>query len=171
LLLCLAALLTYSLRQANQKLEAAASEVEDLNKAREQFFGIIAHDLRRPLHAFEGLGKLINHYIASGDQAAITKISGAIDQSSFKIRQLLDNLLHWALSQKEEIPYQPEHIMLRPKLEEIIDFLSNCTTKKRQHLASNALITSVSMPTPMVLNSSSQPQMQSKRYHKMERLT
>lgn len=124
--LALLGLLTVSflglrLRNANQKLQKAFNEILQLNKARDYFFGIIAHDLRRPLSSFQGMAELIKYYIKTKRYDQLGKISDSIDQSGQRIRQTLDNLLSWALSQREEVPYNPERILLRGKIGRVIE--------------------------------------------------
>lgn len=116
----------FYLHNLNQKLNAS-------HVARERMFSIIAHDLRRPMHAFQGMNEMINYYLKQGDYKAIEKLSEAIDTSGIKLQKLLDNLLSWALSQREELPYNPSHLLLLPTIESVIElyekvnFLKNIT--------------------------------------------
>ncbi|WP_037327318.1 tetratricopeptide repeat protein, partial [Runella zeae] len=45
----------YRLRQNNAKLQRAYDEILKLNQARDYLFGVIAHDLRRPLSSFQDM--------------------------------------------------------------------------------------------------------------------
>ena len=111
------------LRQANTRLN-------DLVQLRDEFIRIIAHDLRRPLHAFYGLSEVFSKLLQRGDQAAIVKLSQSIDQSGLYIRQMLDNLLYWALSQKGKLGLQSVTFVLQPQLEALVSVYSAVTLVK-----------------------------------------
>ncbi|MBO0952763.1 sensor histidine kinase [Fibrella forsythiae] len=114
--------LVNQLREANRQLKA-------LTQSRERFFSIIAHDLRRPMHTFHGMNKLVSYYLKTHRYEAIETLSQAIDEAGYKIQLLLDNLLRWALSQRDELPYHPETIALLPKLNEVIGLFESLSYK------------------------------------------
>lgn len=97
------------LRQANTRLK-------HLTQAREYFLGIVAHDVRRPLSSFHGMAEMVNSAIKEGDFSAIEALSRSVDQSGAQIQQLLDNIVTWALSQREELPYQPVFFSLHERV-------------------------------------------------------
>lgn len=107
----------------------AYKELRALNKARERFFGIIAHDLRRPLHAFHGMNKLVSYYLKTQRYDAVETLSESIDKAGNKIQLMLDNLLRWALAQRYELPYYPQTLLLKPQLTDIIDLFQSLTNK------------------------------------------
>ena len=115
--------LGWRLRQTNARLN-------DLVQLRDEFIRIIAHDLRRPLHAFYGLSEVFSKLLQRGDQAAIVKLSQSIDQSGLYIRQMLDNLLYWALSQKGKLGLHPVTFALQPQLEALVSVYSAITLVK-----------------------------------------
>lgn len=112
--------LMYRLRRNNAKLQTAYNEILKLNQARDYFFGIIAHDLRRPLSSFQDMAGMINYYLQQKRYGELDKVSQSIDQMGRNIRLLLDNLLSWALSQREEVPHYPENLRLREKIQHIV---------------------------------------------------
>lgn len=81
-----------------------------LNQTKDKFFGIIAHDLRNPLSAFQGVGEQLQFYLQKGDTDKLQKISGLISKSAANLGALLDNLLSWALLNRGMIPYHPESL-------------------------------------------------------------
>lgn len=116
-----ASFLVYRLRQNNAKLKNAYNEIFQHNQARDYFFGVIAHDLRRPLSSFQDIANLIKYYLNTQRYEELNKVSQSIDQMGQRIRILLDNLLSWALSQREEVPHYPEKIRLGEKIQAIIE--------------------------------------------------
>ncbi|KAB7733044.1 hypothetical protein F5984_03645 [Rudanella paleaurantiibacter] len=113
--------LSLRLHRANARLSLALAEVQQLNKAREQFIGIIAHDMRKPLVSFQGLADLINDRLKQRAYADIGQISQAIDSAGVQIETMLDNLLRWALSQREAIPYHPDNIRVTDLLHRVTE--------------------------------------------------
>lgn len=119
--LILSVFLVYYLNRKNIQLDNAYREISRLTKAKDYFFGILAHDLRRPLSAYQDMTELVDYYVSTKRFDALQKISKSINQSGRTIRQLLDNLLLWALSQRDEVPYQPKELILYPKIANVID--------------------------------------------------
>ncbi|NBB22307.1 hypothetical protein GVN20_23330 [Runella sp. CRIBMP] len=115
------------LRQSNTRLNA-------LVLLRDEFIRIIAHDLRRPLHAFYGLSEVFSKLLQRGDQQAIIKLSRSIDQSGLYIRQMLDNLMYWALSQKGNTVISPTSFALQPTLEALVSVYKAVTLLKSVEL-------------------------------------
>ena len=107
-------ILGYKLYSANQKIQRYFS-------ARERFFGIIAHDLRRPMHAFHGIGDLISFHLKRKEYEAIEKFSKSLDESGIAIQKMLDNLLSWVLSQRNELPYNPTLFQLSLAINAVVD--------------------------------------------------
>lgn len=100
------------LQRTQKQLEIQNGQLQQLNQTKDKFFGIIAHDLRNPLSAFQGVGEQLNFYLQKGDTDKLQKISGLITKSAANLGALLDNLLSWALLNRGMIPYHPEPLSL-----------------------------------------------------------
>lgn len=103
------------------KLRKLNEELKTYNQAKERLFSIIAHDLRRPMAAFYDMGEMLSFYVQNQDFDALAIVTKAIDDSSRKMRQMLDNLLNWALSEREELPYSPEQINLLEIIKDVLE--------------------------------------------------
>lgn len=108
-------------QKKNKELQDANTEIKALNEARAYLFGIIAHDLRRPLHAFQGINELVSYYLKKKEYHEIEQISNLIDESGQRIQLMLDNLLKWSLSQKTEIPYEPTSLNVSQVVETTLE--------------------------------------------------
>jgi len=108
------------LQSTRKQLEIQNGRLQQLNLTKDKFFGIIAHDLRNPLSAFQGVGEQLNFYLQKGDTDKLQKISGLISKSAANLSALLDNLLSWALLNRGMIPYHPE--VLSPASEATLNF-------------------------------------------------
>jgi len=91
------------------KLEKKINEqnriLTKLNATKDKFFSIIAHDLRNPFNAILSISKGISSDIDHFNKADIKKYVDTIHESSQTAYKLLENLLVWARSQKNEIPF------------------------------------------------------------------
>lgn len=81
------------------ELKHKNEELEIVNKTKDKFFSIIAHDLRNPLNAMIGFADLLNSSFDSFPEAKKKKFIDIIFTSSKNLLALLENLLHWARSQ------------------------------------------------------------------------
>lgn len=126
-----AAFLLHRLRQANFKLKNAYDEILQLHQVRDYFFGIIAHDLRSPLNSFHEMAEVIKFHLETKRFDELKKIADGIDQMGLRIRILLDNLLSWALSQRQEVPHSPENLLLYERLSPITNLYQQITAYKQ----------------------------------------
>ncbi len=116
--------------QAENLLKINA-ELERLNRTKDKFFSIIAHDLRNPFHAIIGFSELLSkEYYTMDDQQKIGLLE-LINVSSESAFNLLENLLQWARTQTDKIKFNPENIDIAEIVRSTINFLSITAEKKR----------------------------------------
>jgi signal transduction histidine kinase len=120
-LLGIAVVVALALGYLGLRLRQANTQLRQLTQVRDQLFGIVAHDLRRPLFAFQNLSQLIHFYLRKKDYAAIEEVSANINESGVKLQQMLDNLVAWAMSQGEVLPYQPTDVVVGQEVNEIVE--------------------------------------------------
>ncbi len=137
LILLVGGYLFLQLRKSRRQLEAQNLQLSQLNAAKDKFFGIIAHDLRNPLTAFQGVGEQLHFYLEKGDTAKLQKISGLIAKSAANLSQLLDNLLSWALLNRGMIPYSPEPLSLSAETTANFEIHENAAAAKNIQLENN----------------------------------
>jgi signal transduction histidine kinase len=106
------------------------SELEKSNFTKDRLFSIISHDLRGPVTSFHNIAKLINHYHKLGETEKIERLSMRIDHSVNKLNHLLDNLLHWSLTQTNEIRCSIDKVNMLLLLQEVIDTYQESVTAK-----------------------------------------
>ncbi|MCE7993942.1 MAG: sensor histidine kinase [Roseivirga sp.] len=121
--LIILSLLMYLYRKIvlNKRLLGAKNdELESLNKTKDRFFAIVAHDLRGHIAAFQGTGRLLKHFSAKNDQEKIEKITSEIDNNAGNLSHLLDNLLHWSMEQLHGYKPKPERVNVAEVIDELI---------------------------------------------------
>jgi len=106
----------------NDELAEKNRELQALNKTKDTFFSIIAHDLKNPLSTLKmGSDQLISHMESCGDSEA-SLLSLQINRTVDGLISLLDDLLTWARMQNGSMPFKPEDISVN-ELSEITKYL------------------------------------------------
>ncbi|MBN2274196.1 MAG: PAS domain S-box protein [Bacteroidales bacterium] len=113
-----------------ENLRHINDELERLNRTKDKFFSIIAHDLRNPFHAIIGFSELLTkEYNSMNDQQKIGLLE-LINVSSEGAFNLLENLLQWARTQTDKIKFSPDNIDINEIVASTINFLSITAEKK-----------------------------------------
>ena len=102
----------YAISQQNKQLE-------QLNTTKDRIFAIIGHDLRKPAIAFRGITKKVNYLLKKEDYQTLNVLGEEIERDALALNKLTDNLLNWALIQRDVLPHDPKEVHLAPIVEEI----------------------------------------------------
>lgn len=119
------------------RLRRANTRLQHLTQTREQLFGMVAHDLRRPMFAFQNIKALVSFHLRKHNYTAIETLSVALDESGIRLQKMLDNLVAWAMSQQEKLPYQPQNIPVSERVQTIVDLYSGVNMLKNVHFEVN----------------------------------
>lgn len=90
-----------------EELKLKNASLEELNKTKDKFFSIIAHDLKNPLNAVLGLADLLSGSFNKLSDDKKIKFVHTIANSSKLLFNLIENLLNWARSQSGKLPFRP----------------------------------------------------------------
>ncbi|KDN55183.1 sensor histidine kinase [Flavobacterium seoulense] len=105
-------------------------KIKKLLKDRNQFFSIIAHDLRGPLGGSVGLSEILAENFDEYSNEEIKEISQMLHQSSKNSYKLLENLLDWSQVQTGMIEFSPRKIGLNALIKENVEFNKNAALNK-----------------------------------------
>ena len=119
-LLLLGLYLYRQLMQTKRTVEQQNNELKNLNRTKDRFFSIIAHDIRSPLVIFQGVGDQFRYYLEKNKTDKLYRLADQLDGASNRLSNLLDNLLNWALIQQGQIPNHPEKLSVAKEVEEIL---------------------------------------------------
>ena len=111
--------LALRLRRGRTLLAEQNHQLERARASQDRLYAIVAHDLRGPLTAFQGLGPLLRYYHEQGEDDAVTEIAGEVSETADQCTRLLDNLLHYAANQAGELRYRPESVLAGALLTDI----------------------------------------------------
>ena len=124
-------------RRSKQRIESQNEQLLQLNKTKDKFFGIIAHDLRSPLLGLQGVGDQVDYFLKKGKTDRLEKVSKSISSTSKRLNELLDNLLSWALLQNGMIPYHPQQVNIKYSIDSVIQLLNPIAEMKEVKLSNN----------------------------------
>lgn len=108
-----------------EEIETQRDNIEELNKTKDKFFTIIAHDLRNPI---SGINKLTNNMCSEYNSLTKDELKNyisIINKSTLQANNLLENLLHWAMMQTNSIKTTPSEFNLNDVIIENISLLNN----------------------------------------------
>ncbi len=86
-------------------------KLQDLNKSKDKFFSIIAHDLRGPLGGLQQIGELL--WLNNINDEKREKLTKSLYQNSKNTFSLLDNLLKWANANAGVLTSKPTKLNLQ----------------------------------------------------------
>ncbi len=87
------------LYKTNKQLDITLKKLEQLNKSKNKFFSVIAHDLRSPFSSIVSLIEELNINFEDYDLKGIKSRTLLIEDSTKSTLTFLNNLLYWASSQ------------------------------------------------------------------------
>jgi len=125
-------------KEVEEKLYKVYEELKELNKTKDKFFSIIAHDMRSPFQGLMGYSEILsNEYSTLSDEEKMFFIK-SIDELSHNTYNLLENLLEWSRIQTGKIIYDPTDLKLHAELIPTVNLLTQ--TAKNKDILLNCLI-------------------------------
>lgn len=125
----------------------AEAELKKINRTKDKFFSIIAHDLKNLFNNVIGLSELIDHKTggnphsdnvanAVSDEEKNEYIS-LINQSAKNASYLLSNLLTWSQSQTNGLAFNPEIVALKYFIDRAVSEVNTLTVHKNISIKNN----------------------------------
>jgi len=122
-------------RRKNQVISIQNTQLEQLNSTKDRIFAIIGHDMRKPALAFRGMTQKINYLLQKEDYARLTALGNQLEESAYSLNTVTDNLLNWALLQKNIVGYQPQTVILQQVAEELRAIFATAARNKNIRLS------------------------------------
>ena len=127
----------WNARRKNKLILSQNQKLEQLNTTKDQLFAIISHDLRKPALAFRGISQKVRFLLKKQEFDTLNKYGSSLEMAANSLNGLLDNLLKWALQQRDMLPYQPISINLAEVTEEIMELFEQIAADKNIVLKTN----------------------------------
>ncbi len=103
-----------------EKIQAQKDELQKVNMAKDRMFSIIGHDLRGPVGTIKSFLDVIIENPEMTNSDNILQIFKTMQQSLGSAYSLLDNLLLWARSQRDQLEFKPSNFNINEPVKESI---------------------------------------------------
>jgi signal transduction histidine kinase/ligand-binding sensor domain-containing protein len=103
-----------------EKIQAQKDELQKVNMAKDQMFSIIGHDLRGPVGTIKSFLDVIIENPEMTNSDNILQIFKTMQQSLGSAYSLLDNLLLWARSQRDQLDFKPTNFNINEPVKESV---------------------------------------------------
>ncbi len=125
--------LEHKVAERTEVLQEKNHELAVAINTREKFISIMAHDLRSPL---VGMARIFEAAHA-GIMKVEEKMIPALARTTRESVNLLENMLSWALSQKNQLKSLPDNIQLKPLAQKIAALFEHIAAEKRIAIAAD----------------------------------
>ncbi len=124
-----------------QQVEEKNEQLAVANATKEKLFAIIGHDLRSPIASLDSLLLMLNEGRISTEE--LSRHLQQIQNKTGQIRDLLDNLLYWAVSQMEHLQTTPIQLSLFNIVETELSMLREQAAFKQLKIANNIAVETI----------------------------
>lgn len=118
------------------EIRAKEAALNQLNQTKDRIFSIIGHDLRKPAIAFRGITQKVNYLLKKQDYTTLERFGNEIENDALALNQLTDNLLNWALTQKNVMPNNPQQVEVADIVADEMAVFKKTAAEKRIQLVS-----------------------------------
>lgn len=119
--------LEHKVEERTEVLQEKNRELAVAINTRERFLSILAHDLRSPLVGMARIFEAANTGIMNIEKQMIPVLARTVRESV----NLLENMLNWALSQKNQLKSFPDNIQVLPLAEKVAMLFEHIAAEKR----------------------------------------
>lgn len=117
-------------KKAEQALKDSEKRLKELNSTKDKLLSVIGHDLQSPLSNIIGFSELIEKGYEQYTDEDIRRYNKIIYQLSQSLSGLLENLLTWARSQRNQIKVSPKEVAVHMVAERCFGLLMHNFTQK-----------------------------------------
>ncbi len=121
----------YILRsRLNAILEEKNAELEESNRTKNKFFSIISHDLSNYAALLESLSGMIERKYQLMDARKLSEALTTLNSTAIRNKELIKNLLNWAIAQSRKIKLYPEQHNASLFVENVVNSLKQIAENK-----------------------------------------
>ncbi|MFZ6009925.1 MAG: sensor histidine kinase, partial [Bacteroidota bacterium] len=111
-------------------IEKQNSDLELLNKTKDKFFSIVAHDLKSPLNSLKAFSGLLADHAEHLSKEEIADMGKQLHSSVTNAIKMADNLITWARIQMNDVVYAPEAINVKDIIANVCDVYKDVARNK-----------------------------------------
>ncbi len=124
------------LSEQNLRLQEMTATLEKLNADKDNFFSIVAHDLKGPFQLLLGTTELLAEIAETLSPQDVKEMGQSLHRSAKNVYNLLENLLAWSRLQQGRMDYQPIRLDLHQIADQTVQLLASNSFAKRINLQS-----------------------------------
>lgn len=117
-------------RQLNRKLK-------DINMQKDKLFSILAHDLRNPFAGSIGMLEMILNEGNNFSESELQEYIGLLYDNTISTYSLVENLLEWSRTQRDQMNHTPDDVDLKTLLEQTYQVVAGSAYNKQIELHDN----------------------------------
>lgn len=106
-----------ALSESTKNLSVAHSALEKLNREKDNFLSIVAHDLRSPFTGLLGATEVLAHLSDRLSPDDIAEYAVSLHQTTKGVHDFLESLLDWAEMHKGQVPFDPAAYPVQASIE------------------------------------------------------
>ncbi|WP_375561706.1 ATP-binding protein [Bernardetia sp. OM2101] len=121
---------SYSINKQNQKLQnineqllESKKELNAINKTKDRFFSIVAHDLKGPLNSLKGYSHLISTFGDKLPKEEIISMAADQERTLDNLYKFLEDLLSWSRIQMKAVALEPQNVELKLVIDKMCEIL------------------------------------------------
>jgi signal transduction histidine kinase len=115
-----------------ERYKLVSQKMSELNLLKDKFFSILSHDLRTPLNSIQGMLNLLKAKAISAQETE--ELVSELSEKTEATQDLVDNLLQWAILQKDGYQVHLTEFEIKPLVDKIFTLFSNFAKQKKVHL-------------------------------------
>ncbi|MGQ9799768.1 MAG: PAS domain-containing sensor histidine kinase, partial [Ignavibacterium sp.] len=119
------------LKETEKKLKKFADDLKQSNAAKDNFFSIVAHDLRNPFHTILGASELLANYSSDMTLEEIQETAKNIYRSASNVYNLLVNLPEWSRFQSGNLKVSKTQFNLCEIVNQVIELYAAQSERKK----------------------------------------
>jgi|GEM_PF-1403013 len=106
-----------------QQLENYTLELKELNKVKDKFFSIVAHDLKSPFFGLVGLSNMLTEEFDTFDLVEIKEYTASMNTLLKRVYTLIENLLDWSRMQQNKYEINRANINVYEVCAKVVELL------------------------------------------------
>lgn len=114
----------------NKELKESEKNLLEMNNMKDRFFSIIAHDLKNPFHAILAFSEILESDNSELPDQERRKILSSLRASAKDTYHLLENLLLWARTQRDNVKVSLSNIFINELIDQVVNSQNNFLLKK-----------------------------------------
>lgn len=112
------------------ELRLQARKAERLNRDREKFYAILAHDLKSPFNGILNLSRILSERAASFSPEQVSELSSEILDASVTAYQVMDEILQWSQTKLGDMTVDLEPVNVLMAVQDTQNLLKNSLDAK-----------------------------------------